>query len=64
MEEVAYTIKAYYSEIAEHDKQVISAEFCKPNIPNLLESSQIHIILATDAMGMGIDNPDIRMVVQ
>jgi superfamily II DNA helicase RecQ len=39
------------------DKRSISAEFAKPD-------SKHHIIFATDAMGIGIDNPDIQLVVQ
>ena len=45
--------------MAEYDKHQISLEFSKPR----LESS-IRIVLATDAMGMGVDNPDITQVVQ
>jgi hypothetical protein len=53
------TIRPYYSEIAEHDKCQISLEFSKPG-----RESSIRIVLATDAMGMGVDNPDITQVVQ
>ena len=53
------TIRPYYSEMAEYDKRQISFEFSKPG----LESS-IRIVLATDAMGMGVDNPDIAQVIQ
>ena len=52
-------IQPYYSEMAEHDKHQISLEFSKPGC-----ESSIRIILATDAMGMGVDNPDIVQVVQ
>ena len=45
--------------MAEHDKHQISLEFSKPGC-----KSSIRIILATDTMGMGIDNPDIVQVVQ
>src|SRR5947207_6563707 len=45
--------------MAEHDKHQISLEFSKPGC-----KSSIRIILATDAMGMGVDNPDIALVVQ
>src|SRR5438045_9689560 len=45
--------------MAEHDKHQISLEFSKPGC-----KSSIRIILATDTMGMGVDNPDIVQVVQ
>jgi len=57
-------IQAYHSELAEFDKRSISAEFAKPDADSVLESPRHRIILATDAMGMGIDNPDIRLVIQ
>ena len=57
-------VQAYHSELAESDKRRISAEFEKPDAENVLESSVHRIIVATDAMGMGIDNPDIRCVIQ
>ena len=50
-------IKAYHSELAEFDKRAISNEFKKFD-------SLHQIILATDAMGMGINNPDVFRVVQ
>jgi superfamily II DNA helicase RecQ len=52
-------IEAYHSELAEYDKRRISTEFEKPDTENVLDSSVYRIIVATDAMGMGIDNPDI-----
>ena len=57
-------IQAYHSELAESDKRRISMEFEKPDTENVLESLIHHIIIATDAMGMGIDNPDIQLVIQ
>jgi superfamily II DNA helicase RecQ len=57
-------VQAYHSELAESDKRRISAEFEKPDTESILDSSMHRIIVATDAMGMGIDNPDIRLVVQ
>ena len=52
-------VQAYHSELAESDKRHISIEFGRPDTENMLDSSMHHIIIATDAMGMGINNPDI-----
>lgn len=57
-------VEAYHSELAEFDKRSISAEFAKPDVESVLESPRHRIIVATDAMGMGIDNPDIQLVIQ
>ena len=57
-------IEAYHSELAEFDKRSIAAEFAKPDVEDVLKSPRHRIIVATDAMGMGIDNSDIRRVVQ
>ena len=56
-------VQAYHLELAESDKRRISAEFEKPDTESVLDSSMHRIIVATDAMGMGIDNLDIRLVV-
>jgi superfamily II DNA helicase RecQ len=58
------TVQAYHSELAESDKRRISKEFEMPDAESVLDSSIHRIIVATDAMGMGIDNPDIRLVIQ
>jgi superfamily II DNA helicase RecQ len=56
-------IQVYYSELAELDKCAISTEFRKAD--SIWQySSCHHIIIATDTMGMGIDNPDIGHIVQ
>ena len=56
-------VQAYHSELAELDKRAIPAEFVKAD--SVWQNSSRHrIVVATDAMGMGIDNPDIRIVVQ
>ncbi|KAJ6041554.1 P-loop containing nucleoside triphosphate hydrolase protein [Penicillium canescens] len=56
-------IQAYHSQLADFDKRRISEDFCRPDRGQ--GGPAIHrIILATDAMGMGIDNPDIRRVIQ
>ena len=57
-------VQAYHSELAESDKRRISTEFEKPDTESVSDCSKHRIIVATDAMGMGIDNPDIRLVVQ
>ncbi|KAL6408078.1 DNA helicase, ATP-dependent, RecQ type [Ilyonectria robusta] len=57
-------LQAYHSELADFDKTSISQEFVKPDCQRAQDSSRHRIILATDAMGMGINNPDIRLVVQ
>ena len=57
-------VQAYHSELAESDKRCISKEFEKPNTESVLDSSLYHIIIATDTMGMGIDNPDVKLVIQ
>jgi superfamily II DNA helicase RecQ len=56
-------VQAYHSELAESDKRRISTEFEKPDIESVLDSSMHCIIVATDAIGMGIDNSDIRLIV-
>ena len=57
-------VQAYHSELAESDKRRISTEFEKPDTESILDSSMHRIIIATDAMGMGIDNPDILLIIQ
>ena len=57
-------IQAYHSELTDFNKEAISIEFTKPDVESVLESSKHHIIVTTDVMGMGIDNPDVRLVVQ
>jgi hypothetical protein len=56
-------VQAYHSELAVTDKRAMAAEFGKPDTN--WQSSSIHrIFVATDAMGMGINNRDIRRIVQ
>jgi len=57
-------IQAYHAELAEWDKRRISTEFEKPDKESVSDSSKHRVIVATDAMGMGINNPDVRLVVQ
>ena len=60
----AIAIQPYHADLATFDKECISGEFAKPDKETVQESSRHCIIMATDAMGMGIDNPDIHLVVQ
>jgi superfamily II DNA helicase RecQ len=55
--QAVHIVQPYYALMADYDKLIISQEFVKPD-------SMHRIIIATDAMGMGINNPDIRTVVQ
>ena len=57
-------IQAYHSELADFDKETISIEFAKPDVESILESSKYYIIITINMMGIGIDNPDVRLVVQ
>ena len=52
-------VQAYHALISEFDKRRISTDFRLPG-----RAATHRIILATDAMGMGIDNPDICLVIQ
>jgi len=49
-------VMPFYSELSQKMKAQISEEFARPK-------SKHRIIVATDAMGMGINNPDIARVV-
>ena len=59
----AIAIQPYHAELVTFDKECISGEFVKPDKETVQESSRHHIIMATDAMGMGIDNTDIHLVI-
>jgi len=52
-------VQAYHALVSELDKRRISTDFRRPG-----RAATHRIILATDAMGMGIDNPDICLVIQ
>ena len=54
----------YHSELAEFNKRCISTEFANPDMEDVLESLIYRIIIATNAIEMGIDNPDVQLVVQ
>lgn len=53
-------VRPYYSAISDWDKELIAKAF---NIPGN-ENTECMILVATDAYGMGIDNPDIQLVIQ
>jgi superfamily II DNA helicase RecQ len=56
VENAKQIVVPYYSELSEETKGRVSQEFVR--------SESIHrIIVATDAMGMGINNPDLIRVV-
>ncbi len=51
----------YYSVVSEWDKTIIADAFRMPGDDNGLECV---ILVATDKYGIGINNPDIRLIVQ
>ena len=53
-------VQPYFAIMAKSDKQRISREFAKLDE----DCSSCRIIIATDAYGLGIDNPDVHRVVQ
>lgn len=53
-------IRPYHSAMSEWDKSLIAAAFKI----NGEENNECVILVATDAYGMGIDNPDIRLIIQ
>ena len=53
-------IRPYHSVISECDKNLTAEAFRVPGE----ENTECVILVATDAYGMGIDNPDIKLVVQ
>jgi superfamily II DNA helicase RecQ len=57
-------VQAYHSQLSDSDKRRIATEFEKTDSESVSDSSIHRVIVATDAMGMGIDNPDVRLVVQ
>jgi len=52
------TIKVFHRDTAKFDKEVIIAEFQK-----LADRSSIRVIFATEALGLGVNLPDVRRVV-
>lgn len=53
-------IRPYYSTISEWDKKITATAFQTCAEDNV----ECTILIATDAYGMGIDNPDIKLVIQ
>lgn len=53
-------IRPYHSAMSDWDKELIAKAFKTPGN----ENTECIILVATDAYGMGIDNPDIRLVIQ
>ena len=52
-------IQPYFSAMSKLDKNRIAADFEKPSA-----EAPVRMIFATDAYGLGIDNPDVNRVVQ
>lgn len=52
-------IKPYYLSMSEWNKSLIAKAFKVSGE----ENSEFIILIATNAYGMGIDNPDIRLVI-
>src|SRR2546423_1003304 len=52
------TIKVFHRDTAKLDKEAIIAEFQR-----LAENSSIRVIFATEALGLGVNLPDVRRVI-
>ncbi len=53
-------IRPYHSAMSKWDKSLIANAFAVPSDKN----TECTIFVATDAYGMGIDNPDVKLVIQ
>lgn len=53
-------VAPYFSDMADSDKRKIDVDFRRRHN----ECSSPRIILTTDAYGLGVDNPDVKLVVQ
>ena len=53
-------IKPYFATMSDYDKAMTADEFCVPGNQN----NKCTIVVATHAYGMGIDNPDVALVIQ
>ena len=56
--EASTWVSSYFSDMAEDDKTQISNDFQRLDT----ECSSPHILLATDAYGLGVDNPDVSLI--
>lgn len=59
-EECIRWIRPYHSTMSEWDKNLTAEAFGKPAEDN----NECVILVATDAYDMGIDNPDVKLVIQ
>jgi superfamily II DNA helicase RecQ len=57
--QVKDSIKVFHRDIAKYDKEAILLEFQRP-----AKDSSIRVIFATEALGLGVNLPDVRRVVQ
>ena len=57
-------VQAYHLELVEFNKKRIFIEFAKPNKESVLDSLIHCIIVATNAIGIGIDNLDVQLFFQ
>jgi hypothetical protein len=57
--QVKVSIKVFHRDIAKFDKEAILVEFQRP-----AKDSSIRVIFATEALGLGVNLPDVRRVVQ
>lgn len=51
--------QGFFSIMAEYDKEMTANKFCVPGD----ENTECTILVATDAYGMGIDNPNVALVI-
>ena len=59
LEECIQWIRSYHLTMSEWDKNLTAEAFDKPEESN----NEYVILVAKDAYGMGIDNPDVKLVI-